>query len=91
MDITAESLSEVSDSVSGKKLEISDDRLRQILDPSLAVLRHEGRGGTAPEEVRKYIGLLEKALRKDREFVAGSVEKLGAAKKQVNNLIAGEA
>lgn len=91
MDITEESLAEASDSVLGRKLCISDDRLRQILDPSLAVLRHKGKGGTAPEEVRKYINLLEETLQEDGKCVAGFIEKLRAAKKRVNNLIAAEA
>ncbi|WP_367339823.1 argininosuccinate lyase [Aminivibrio sp.] len=87
MHITAESLGDAAISVLGKRLDISEDRLQHILDPSLAVLRHNVKGGTSPEEVKKSIALLEKTLLEDEKFITGSEEKLDAAKKQMNALI----
>lgn len=82
--ITAKMLSSISEELFGKPVRITDETVRQALDPVLNVERKTVIGGTAQSEVERQLSVLREQIDRDEEDVGLRRAKLEAASKLLN-------
>ena len=74
-------------SIPESRVNLSDETLRQVLDPLRAVKARTLLGGTAPSEVQRQIDGSYGRLRKDTETLEGYRGKIKAAATKLENAI----
>ncbi len=62
--------------VTGKRLPVSPDQVRQALDPVALIAARAGKGGTQPEEAQRMLREHREALQADREWLGKASEEL---------------
>jgi argininosuccinate lyase len=80
-EIDAGLLNSISKEIFGKALTITDAQVQEALDPRRNAYSKKTKGGTAPEEVIRQIGLLEAKLASDRKELDAHTAQLTNAKK----------
>ncbi len=86
----AEMLDEAAEGLLGEPLGMSDERLRELLDPAHFVEITDSRGGVAPQEMARMIADRREALGAARDRHLARIETLeDAQKKMVGDLRAG--
>lgn len=75
----AEMLEEVAEEVIGRKLGMTDERLRELLDPAHFIEVTDSKGGVAPEEMARMIADRRESLRAARERHLARIETLEQA------------
>jgi hypothetical protein len=63
----------------GEPLGMSDSDVRDALDPIAAIGRRVGIGGAAPEAVERLIQERQRALRRQRRWIAARQQAIGLA------------
>ena len=89
-DINAAAIDEVSQRDFGFATKLTDELVREALDPCRVVADKKAQGGTAPEEVNRQLDLIEKAIESDaaqlaarQKLVSEAGEKLTQAVKKI--------
>jgi argininosuccinate lyase len=75
----AEMLDEAAEDLIGKPLEMTDERLRELLDPQYFVEVHDSKGGVAPSEMARMIADRREALEGARDRHLSRIETLEQA------------
>ncbi|MFQ6052784.1 MAG: argininosuccinate lyase [Candidatus Bathyarchaeia archaeon] len=82
-DITLEMIQEASREVLDRELDLTEEDVRDAVDPRVNVERRRSVGGPAPTEVSRMIEERRRELRSTMERRTGRLEKYDAAKKKV--------
>jgi argininosuccinate lyase len=75
----SEMLEEIAEDVIGKPLEMTDERLRQLLDPQYFVEVHDSTGGVAPQEMARMLTDRHEVLQAARARHLSRIETLEQA------------
>ncbi len=86
-DIDSAFVDRASREYTGEPVNLSDETIRQVLDPLRAVKARTLLGGTAPSEVQRQIDGSYDRLRQDAETLEGYREKIDAAAAKLENAI----
>lgn len=86
-DVDSQFVDQAAREYIGEPLSISEQALREVLDPLRAVKARTLFGGTAPDEVRRQIHQASKTLDRDRALLTGKQAKLTAASAALESTI----
>jgi argininosuccinate lyase len=81
--ITPEMFEQASQDLFKRPLGVSEESIRQALDPTENIRRRTVQGGTAPEELRRMIAERNQALARDRERFAADRTRVEESKSAV--------
>lgn len=84
-DARAELLDAAAEKVLGKKLGMTDARLRELLDPAHFICVTNSKGGVAPQEVARMIADRREKLQEARARHLARIERLEQGKEQMLN------
>ena len=71
----------------GKEITLSAEMIEKALDPRATIERRSHIGGPAPAEVRRMLTARRETLNSKNEQLAGRVEKIESAYKQLEVLV----
>lgn len=83
--ITETLLARISEEVIGREILLSDDTLKQVLDPVYVVEKRTHTGGPSPTEVERMLSNSEVHLQNDRKKGEGIIRSLEEAENELNS------
>jgi len=83
-DVTLEFVEEVAQETLGHSLELSEEQVRNALDPVAFVESHDLPGGPAPKEVTRMVAVRQGRLAEERERQKGRRARLETAAKKLD-------
>lgn len=86
-DIDRAAVNEVSKSVFNFETSLSEELIKEALDPRRVVAEKKALGGTAPEEVNRQLDLIEKAIEADEALLASRVAQIQSAKEALETAV----
>lgn len=88
-EVDSEMLDEAATKVLNKPLRLSEEAVRNALDPELSVRIRRVYGGTAPEEVEGQIAQARAQLEEDTDQIRQWRERLGSARQKLDQAVEG--
>jgi argininosuccinate lyase len=82
-------LQELAESVLGRPIPLSDDRLAEVLSPEYFVRVRTTPGGPAPEQTARALAVSRRRLDDDTRWIEGRVESLREAEAMLNAAVEG--
>mgnify|MGYP000861437408 CR=1 FL=1 len=86
-DINAAAIDEVSQRDFGFATKLTDELVREALDPCRVVADKKAQGGTAPEEVNRQLDLIEKAIESDAAQLAARQKLVSEAGEKLTQAV----
>lgn len=83
-DINRKLVNEVCMEHFQRKTSLTEEQIKEALDPILNVNAKKYEGGSAPKEVEKQLGLLKEKLYRDKAISISRVEKIEKAQSELN-------
>lgn len=86
-DINAAAIDEVSQRDFGFATKLTDELVREALDPCRVVADKKAQGGTAPEEVNRQLDLIEKVIESDASQLAARQKLVSEAGEKLTQAV----
>lgn len=86
-ELTVDDLQAASLRVLRRRIQFSEEKLREALDLEVCVKRRGLPGGPSPGAVRKQIGQLKKGMEKHRRTISGRRRKLAKAERNLSRIV----
>jgi argininosuccinate lyase len=86
-ELTADLLTQIAQEKLGKTVTLSDDDLREALDPVAFVAKRNGYGGSSPISTATILDELEARLKADEKTLKHMQAKLATAKQKLNDAV----